>query len=140
MPHLSLPARGMACSLPQPARNVAVRAPHARSRGLGRQARLPQAHPERGPVQSLAAEAAALAVLLGGLLAPEAALATESVAYNPGGGAEALKVAAGVGYIGLVIFYFARLFSRRAKTFTTEASRAATHGAPACLTQAPGCR
>lgn len=120
MPHLSLPAGCTACFLPQTARNLAIRAPHAKARGLGRQARLPQAHPERGPAQSLAAEAAALAVLLGGLLPPEAALATERVAYNPDGGAEALKVAAGVGYIGLVVFYFARLFSRRAKTFTTE--------------------
>jgi hypothetical protein len=49
-----------------------------------------------------------------------AALALEDVAYNPQDGAETLKTVAGVAYIGLVIFYFIRLFQKRADKFTSE--------------------
>jgi hypothetical protein len=52
-------------------------------------------------------------------LLPAAALA-EGVAYNPEGGSEVFRTAAGVAYIGLVIFYFVRLFKRRAEKATTQ--------------------
>ena len=55
----------------------------------------------------------ALAADDGGLLA----------VYDPAGGADTLKTVAGVGYIGLVIVYFVRLFSKRAKTATSEVRR-----------------
>jgi hypothetical protein len=42
------------------------------------------------------------------------------MAYNPEGGAELFKNAAGVAYIALVIFYFVRLFKRRADTATSQ--------------------
>lgn len=73
-----------------------------------------------------AAEARAAALLLAGsssLLAwVPAVLAAEdmAVAYNPTGGSDTLKTVAGVAYIGVVIFFFLRLFQRRAQKATSE--------------------
>ncbi|KAL4534899.1 hypothetical protein Ndes2526A_g05764 [Nannochloris sp. 'desiccata'] len=49
-----------------------------------------------------------------------ASLAMDAVVYNPQDGAETLKTVAGIAYIGLVIFYFIRLFQKRADKFTSE--------------------
>ena len=56
------------------------------------------------------------------LWAPAAAAAAEeaAAAYNPEGGSDTVKTVAGVAYIGLVIFYFVRLFRRRAQQATSE--------------------
>ncbi|EFN54291.1 expressed protein [Chlorella variabilis] len=43
-----------------------------------------------------------------------------AVAYNPTGGSDTLKTVAGVAYIGVVIFFFLRLFQRRAQKATSE--------------------
>ena len=74
--------------------------------------------------QAAAAEAATLLLLAGGpLLLAAPALAADGMAavpYNPGGGEGALKSLAGVAYIGVVIWYFVRLFRRRAQKATSE--------------------
>jgi len=59
-------------------------------------------------------------LIAGSLLCPVAfADAASSVAYNPQDGAETLKTVAGVGYIILVVFYFIRLFKKRADRATS---------------------
>lgn len=57
--------------------------------------------------------------VIAALAAAPPALA-EGLAYNPEGGAELFKNVAGVAYIALVIFYFVRLFKRRADTATSQ--------------------
>lgn len=70
---------------------------------------------------SAAAAGAAGAALL---CSPKAVLAAEALSsYNPGGGSDTLKTVAGVAYIALVVFYFVRLFRRRAQKATTEVGR-----------------
>lgn len=70
-----------------------------------------------------AAEAAAVLLLAGGpmlLAAPALAADGMAVAYNPAGGEETLQTLAGVAYIVVVIFYFVRLFRKRAQKATSE--------------------
>ena len=61
-----------------------------------------------------------LSTLISTLAFAPAALAADGVVYNPTEGAETLKTVAGVAYIGLVIFYFIRLFQKRADKFTSK--------------------
>jgi hypothetical protein len=61
-----------------------------------------------------------LSTVVSALALAPSALAMDAVAYNPQDGAETLKTVAGVAYIGLVIFYFIRLFKKRADKFTSE--------------------
>lgn len=76
-------------------------------------------------IVAAAAEMAATLLLTASpllLYSPTALAAAEGlVPYNPAGGEETLKTVAGVAYIGLVIFYFVRLFRKRAQKATTEA-------------------
>jgi hypothetical protein len=58
--------------------------------------------------------ASACALLAAFVLSPEA------LAYSPEAGTDTLKTIAGAGYIVLVIFYFVRLFSKRAERAKTE--------------------
>lgn len=79
----------------------------------------PQAQPDGSGATDALAWLAATALLC----SPAAAGAAETVAYNPAGGSETLKTLAGVAYIGLVVFYFFRLFKKRAKAATSQVSR-----------------
>eukprot|EP00891_Asterochloris_glomerata_P004812 jgi/Astpho2/4812/Aster-x0214 len=54
------------------------------------------------------------------MLAPAAAQAADSIAYNPTGGSEAVKNVAGVFYAGLLAFALYRLFNRRARKAISE--------------------
>lgn len=76
---------------------------------------------EKQPLQ-LAQDAVTevLYLALAALATCPAASAAETVSYNPGGGEDALKTLAGIGYIILVIFYFFRLFRKRAKAATSQ--------------------
>jgi len=60
------------------------------------------------------------ATLVSTLALSPSSLAMDAVVYSPQDGAETLKTVAGVAYIGLVIFYFIRLFQKRADKFTSE--------------------
>lgn len=57
---------------------------------------------------------------LGIALDPSAAVAIDTVTYNAQAGSDLFKTLAGVGYVALIIVYFARLLKRRADTATTE--------------------
>lgn len=54
------------------------------------------------------------------LLTGPAVAADAATTYNPGGGADTLKLLAGAGYIVLVIVYFVRLFRKRAAAATQQ--------------------
>lgn len=80
------------------------------------------AAPPSSPLDSLSGPAlsAFVSTILSTMALAPAALAADGVVYNPQDGAETLKTVAGVAYIGLVIFYFVRLFQKRADKFTSE--------------------
>jgi hypothetical protein len=138
----SFSGRILAC-VPLPSAQRAVR--HAPCRAVLATARARRTTSETpaaaAAAAALAADAAKTArallalgpAALGALLAEAAAApgaaaaAAEAVAYNNGAGSEALKTAAGVGYIAAVAVYFAFLFKRRVAKFTSV--RISTMGA-----------
>ena len=75
-----------------------------------------------------------LAAALGSaLLAAAPALAVEGVKYDPAVGGDFVKNLAGVGYLGLVLFFIVRLLRKRARTATGEVRLALLLHACTCM-------
>jgi hypothetical protein len=61
------------------------------------------------------------------LLTPCAALADEGVGYDPSGQSEFLTNLAGFGYVALLGYFLFKVFTRRARTFTSEVCLPSEH-------------
>lgn len=61
------------------------------------------------------------------LLLVPCALADEGVGYDPSGQSEFLTNLAGFGYVALLGYFLFKVFTRRAKTFTTEVCMPSEH-------------
>ena len=51
---------------------------------------------------------------------PSSAVAADSITYAPGGGADVVKIVAGLAYVGLLAFWLFKVIGRRIKRSTTE--------------------
>lgn len=106
----------------QTTRSMALRATK-QSPSTPSQTSVPSQLPRTSSTASLLPLAGLLAALATDLLlAPMAHADDMVVGYDPSSGAEGFKTIAGIGYIILVIIYFARLFKKRASKATSEVS------------------